>query len=215
MSCARRRFRRFPLGPVAWGGGGPGCNEPGGPPPKPPCCEQPEIPPGVAPFTVVAEEVTGPSDGQKVLMRVALRKPIKRDEIYPVLHTLYRHAMTRGAFEPIHFVADLYPARGGQGRRRGHMAARIPREQSQMAPRCENQVAYDFGEQVDRAFAASLGRGRGEDVDDTCRLDKPKVKRASTTSSPTSPPTSSTTPTRRWRSPTPTWRWGRTNTCPS
>ena len=74
------------------------------------CCEQPEIPAGVAPFTVVADEATGPSDGQKVILRVALGKPTKRDDIYPVLHTLYRHAMKRGPFEPIQFIADVYPS---------------------------------------------------------------------------------------------------------
>ena len=45
-----------------------------------------------------------------------------------------------------------------------------------MAPVCENRVGYDFAEQVDRAFAASLGRGTEENMDDTCRLDPPKVK---------------------------------------
>ena len=64
----------------------------------------------MAPFTIVADEVTGPSDGQKVILRVALGEPTKRDEIYPVLHTLYRHAMKRGPFEPIHFIADVYPS---------------------------------------------------------------------------------------------------------
>ena len=64
----------------------------------------------MAPFTVVADEATGPSDGQKVILRVALGKPTKRDDIYPVLHTLYRHAMKRGPFEPIQFIADVYPS---------------------------------------------------------------------------------------------------------
>ena len=72
------------------------------------CCEQPKIPPGVTPFVVVADEVSGPSDGQKVIMRVGVSQPLKRDQVYPVLHTLYRYAMTRTVFEPIQFVATLY-----------------------------------------------------------------------------------------------------------
>src|SRR5688572_31780093 len=73
-----------------------------------PCCDQAQIPAGVTPFKIVADDVTGPSDGQRVLLRVGLSQPAKRDAIYPVLHTLYRHAMKRNAFEPIHFVADVY-----------------------------------------------------------------------------------------------------------
>src|SRR5262245_14033186 len=69
----------------------------------PPCCQQAEIPAGVTPFKIVADEVSGTSDAQKVLLRVAALRPIKRDEVYPVLHTLYRHAMKRGPFEPIQF----------------------------------------------------------------------------------------------------------------
>jgi hypothetical protein len=64
------------------------------------CCEQPKIPAGVTPFVVVADDVTGPSDGQKVIMRVGAAQPIKRDQVFPVLHLLYRHAMTRNVFEP-------------------------------------------------------------------------------------------------------------------
>src|SRR5687768_11665277 len=72
------------------------------------CCEQPSVPAGVTPFVVVADEVTGPSDGQRVTLRVGLREAATRDQVYPVLHTLYRHAMKRGPFEPIHFTADLF-----------------------------------------------------------------------------------------------------------
>ena len=152
------------------------CNTEPATPAQKPCCDQPQIPAGVARFTVVDEQSTGPSDGQRVIIRAALQGKVKRDEVYPVLHTLYRHAMTRTAFEPIHFVADLYPseatARSGA---EAQMLARISREQSQMAPRCDNKVAYDFGEQVDRAFAASLGRAQEENMDDSCKLDKPKA----------------------------------------
>jgi hypothetical protein len=152
------------------------CNTDTSPAAKP-CCEQPEIPAGVAPFTVVAEEATGPSDGQKVILRVALGKPTKRDDIYPVLHTLYRHAMKRGPFEPIQFIADVYPSEAtAKAAGDTQLLARISRQQSQLAPVCENRVGYDFTEQVDRAFATSLGKGTEEKMDDTCRLDPPKVK---------------------------------------
>ena len=140
-----------------------------------PCCDQPQIPAGVVPFRVVDEETSGTSDGQKVILRVALGKPAKRDEIYPILHTLYRHAMTRGPFEPIHFIADVYPSEAtAKAAGDTQLLARISREQSQIAPRCENRVGYDFAEQVDRAFAASLGRAKEENLDDTCRLDTKK-----------------------------------------
>jgi hypothetical protein len=145
------------------------------PPAPPPCCEQPEIPAGVTSFKIVADEVSGASDGQKVILRAALLQPIKRDAIYPVLHTLYRHAMKRGPFEPIHFIGEVYPTEAAAaGGGDAQVIARISREQSQIAPRCDNRVLYDFSEQVDRAFAASLGRAPEENIDDTCRLDTRK-----------------------------------------
>jgi hypothetical protein len=141
----------------------------------PPCCEQPAIPAGVAGFTIVADEVAGPSDGQKVVLRAALSGPTKRDAVYPVLHTLYRHAMKRGPFEPIQFVAEVYPsesvARSGGD---AQIVARISRSQSQAGPQCDNRIAYDLGEQTGRAFDASLGRVPEENLDDTCHLEAPK-----------------------------------------
>ena len=140
------------------------------------CCDQAEIPAGVARFTIVSDETSGPSDGQKVVLRAALAGRTKRDAIYPALHTLYRHAMKRGPFEPIQFTAELYPgeaqARAGND---SQMLARISRTQSQVGPECDNRVAYDLGEQVDRAFAASLGRVSEESLDDSCHLSTPKV----------------------------------------
>jgi len=165
------RGRGLPLALVAIAA----CSTEKAPPPKS-CCEQPKIPAGVTPFVVVAEEVSGPSDGEKVIMRVGVSQPIKRDQVYPVLHTLYRHAMKRNAFEPIHFVANLYPSEtaartgGDQG-----IAASIAREQSDAGPKCENKIPYDFGEQVARTFAASIGRGETEDSNDSCRLNEKKV----------------------------------------
>ncbi len=143
------------------------------------CCDQPTIPAGVSPFQVVADDVTGPSDGQKVQMRVGLKQAVKRDALYPVLHTLYRHAMTRTSFEPIHFVADVYATEaeasaGGDGK----VLARITRQQSDIGPKCDNRVSYDLVEQVARAFAASTGHGDEEDLNDSCKLNsKKKVER--------------------------------------
>lgn len=138
------------------------------------CCEQPKIPGGVTPFVVVADEVSGPSDGQKVMMKVGLAQPAKRDAIYPVLHTLYRHAMTRTAFEPIHFEAAVYPDEAS-ARAGGAPLALVKRAQSDVAPRCDNKVPFDFAEQVERAFAASTGRAVPEDSNDSCHLGERKV----------------------------------------
>jgi hypothetical protein len=154
---------------------GAGCSTEKAAAPKP-CCEQPKIPAGVTPFVVVADDVTGPSDGERVIMRVGLSSPIKRDQVYPVLHTLYRHVMKRGPFEPIHFVASVYAdesaAKSGGD---SGLVARIVREQSDLAPKCENKVTYDFSEQVGRAFAAENGRAEEEDGNDTCHLAEKKV----------------------------------------
>jgi hypothetical protein len=151
-----------------------GC--PGDKPAVKPCCDQPKIPAGVTPFVVVGDDVSGTSDSERVIMQVGLSSPARRDQIYPVLKTLYIHAMKRGPFEPIHFVATVY-ATEGAARTGGDQAVvgRITREQSDIAPRCENLVKYDFSEQVARAFAASTGRGDDDDPRDTCRLGEKKI----------------------------------------
>jgi len=46
------------------------------------CCDQPKIPAGVPAFTVVRDEVTGPTDGQDVKLHVAVKQKTKRDDIY-------------------------------------------------------------------------------------------------------------------------------------
>src|SRR3954468_23330076 len=69
------------------------------------CCEQPKIPPDVTPFVVVGDEASGDSDAQRVRIEAGLSRPAKRDQLYPVLQTLYVHAMKRGSFEPIRFDA--------------------------------------------------------------------------------------------------------------
>jgi len=140
------------------------------------CCDQPKIPAGVTPFVVVGDDVTGPSDGQKVIIRVGLSQPTKRDQVFPVLHTIYRHAMTRNVFEPIQFVANVYAsettARAGGD---GGLIGRISRDQGEQGPKCENKIPYDFSEQVARAFAATAGRPDEEDSNDSCHLNEKKV----------------------------------------
>jgi hypothetical protein len=140
------------------------------------CCEQPKIPAGVTPFVVVGDEVSGPSDGQRVIMRVGVSQPLKRDQVFPVLHTLYRHAMTRNVFEPIQFVANVYAsetaARSGGD---SGLVARVAREQGEQGPKCENKIPYDLTEQVARAFDATVGRPHEEDSNDSCQLNEKKV----------------------------------------
>lgn len=169
------------IGSLVVGVGAGGCpTQKASEPAAKPCCEQPKAEPGVTPFVVTGDDVTGPSDGQKVTLRVGLSQPAKRDQIYPVLHTLYRHVMKRGAFEPIHFEGKVYAseAQAKQGGDQG-VVARIWKEQSDIAPKCENKVTYDFTEQAERTFAATVGRGEEESESDTCRLsEKKKVVRA-------------------------------------
>jgi hypothetical protein len=150
-------------------------------PAPPACCQQPEIPAGVKPFEVVEDEQSGPPDGAKVVLRLALQGPVRREEIYPVLHVAYRHAMKRSAFEPVQLVADVYPD-AASARQGGDAAAiaRISRGPSDIGPRCDVRLPFSFAEQVERAFQASLGRAPVEDVNDTCRLgpaaEKPKPR---------------------------------------
>jgi hypothetical protein len=139
------------------------------------CCEQPEIPAGVTPFRVVRDDVTGRSDEQKVIMRVGLTQPIKRDAVYPVLHHLYRYAHKRGPLEPIQVDVSIYPdvasaEAGGDVK----VLATITRAPSELGPRCDNRVPYDLSEQVDRAFYSRPGDAGDEKIDDTCRLNKGK-----------------------------------------
>jgi hypothetical protein len=145
------------------------------------CCTQPDIPAGVPKFSVVAEDVTGPSDGEKVIIRVGMLQPVKRDQLYAPMKVLYAYAMKRSAFEPIHFEGWFYPSEsdakaGGEA----NLLGKIVREQSDRAPKCENHVKYDFAEQVDRAFIHST-RGEQElqeDLNDTCHIaEKKKVAR--------------------------------------
>ena len=142
-----------------------------------PCCAQPDIPPGVAKFTVVADDITGPSDGQKVMMRLAMLQATKRDQMYSPMKILYAYAMKRTAFEPIHFEGWFYASEsdakeGGEAK----VIAKVIREQSDRAPKCENNVKYDFPEQVERAFIHST-RGEQElqeDLNDTCHIGEKK-----------------------------------------
>jgi hypothetical protein len=156
------------------------CNNEKAAPPKA-CCDQPRIPPGVPPFTVVVDEVTGPSDGQDVKMRVAFKQKTKHDDVYPAMHFLYRYAMTRNTFEPVNFVGEFYATEGG-AQTGGNPIAKVWRDRDSKGPKCENAVLYDFPEEVQRAFDYSLNRAEPEDLADSCRLsDKKKVARIDAT----------------------------------
>jgi hypothetical protein len=141
------------------------------------CCTQPDLPAGVAKFTVVTDDVTGPSDGQKVIMRLGMLQAVKREEIYAPMKVLYAYAMKRTAFEPIHFEGWFYASESAakSGGDAG-VLAKIVREQSDRAPKCENNIKYNFAEQVDRAFIRST-RGEQElqeDLNDTCHIGEKK-----------------------------------------
>ena len=137
------------------------------------CCDQPKIPPGVPAFTVVRDEVTGPTDGQDVKLHVALKQKTKRDDVYPALQFLYRYAMTRNTFEPITFLGEFYNTEG-DAQTGANPVAKIWREHGDKGPKCENAVPLEFPEEVRRAFEHSLNRGEAEDLDDTCHLDEKK-----------------------------------------
>ena len=150
----------------------PGCNNEKAAPPKA-CCDQPRIPPGVPQFTVVVDEVTGPTDGQDVKMRVAFKQKTKHDDVYPALHFLYRYAMTRNTFEPVNFVGEFYATEGG-AQTGGNPIAKVWRDRDSKGPKCENAVVYEFPEEVQRAFDYSLNRAEPEDLTDSCHLNERK-----------------------------------------
>ena len=132
----------------------------------PPSCDQPKIPTGVPRFEVVKDEAAGPSDGQDVTIRVVLKEKVKRDKIYPALHFLYRYAMTRNTFEPRSFTGEFYSSdtEASAGTR---PVAKVWKKQGDKGPKCENAIALEFPEQVEKAFAHSLNRGEVEDPDDS------------------------------------------------
>jgi hypothetical protein len=141
------------------------------------CCDQPKIPAGVPAFTVVRDEVSGPSDGQDVKLHVALKQKTKRDDIYPTLQFLYRYAMTRGTFEPTNFVGAVY-ATEGEAQTGGNPLAKITREHGDKGPKCDNAIKLEFPEEVQKAFDYSLNRAIPEDMADSCHLaEKKKVVR--------------------------------------
>ncbi|HXU04556.1 MAG TPA: hypothetical protein VN903_26520 [Polyangia bacterium] len=141
------------------------------------CCDQPKVPAGVPGFTVVRDEVTGPTDGQDVKLHVALKQKTKRDDIYPALQFLYRYAMTRKTFEPTTFLGAIYTTEG-EAQTGGNPIAKIWREHGDKGPKCENNIKLEFPEEVEKAFAWSLQRGEAENLEDTCHLEvKKKVER--------------------------------------
>ena len=141
------------------------------------CCDQPKIPAGVPAFTVVRDEITGPTDGQDVKMHVALKQKTKRDDIYPALQFLYRYAMTRNTFEPTTFLGAFYKTEG-DAQTGANPVAKIWREHGDKGPKCENAIPLEFPEEVAKAFQHSLGRDQPEDLEDSCHLsDKKKLAR--------------------------------------
>jgi hypothetical protein len=138
------------------------------------CCDQPKVPAGVPGFTVVRDEVSGPTDGQDVKLHVALKQKTKRDDIYPALQFLYRYAMTRKTFEPTTFMGAFYTTEG-EAQTGGNPVAKIWREHGDKGPKCENNIKLEFKEEVERAFAYSLNRAEPENLEDTCHLE-PKKK---------------------------------------
>jgi hypothetical protein len=111
------------------------------------------------------------------MMKLGLLQPVKRDQIYGPMKVLYANVMKRTAFEPIHFEGWFYAsesdARAGN---EGNAIAKVVREQTDRAPKCENNVKYNFAEQVDRAFIHST-RGEQElqeDLNDTCHIGEKK-----------------------------------------
>jgi hypothetical protein len=139
------------------------------------CCDQPKIPAGIAAFTVVRDEVTGPTDGQDVKLHVALKQKTKRDDIYSSLQFLYRYAMTRNTFEPVTFLGAFYNTEG-DAQTGGNPVAKIWRDRGDKGPKCENAIPLQFPEEVQKAFATSLNRGEEEDLNDPCHLaEKKKV----------------------------------------
>jgi hypothetical protein len=137
------------------------------------CCDQPKVPPGVPGFTVVRDEVSGPTDGQDVKLHVALKQKTKRDDIYPALQFLYRYAMTRKTFEPTTFLGAFYTTEG-EAQTGGNPVAKIWREHGDKGPKCENNIKLEFNEEVQKAFMWSLNRAEPEDLEDTCHLNEKK-----------------------------------------
>lgn len=139
------------------------------------CCEQPKIPANVPSFKVVADDVTGPSDGQDVKIKAALYQPAERESLYLVLQTLYAWSLTRAPFEPIEFRAEVYGSEAAAKAGKDPLAY-IERPRGKNGPACENAVPWTFKQSLERAFAASLNRAPVENTLDTCRIDKPKAQ---------------------------------------
>jgi hypothetical protein len=171
--CSRRVFQKLgALTVVAAGLVLPACTTQKADAPRA-CCDQPKFPAGIPAFTVIKDDVTGPTDGQDVKMRVALRQKTKRDDIYASMQFLYRYAMTRGTFQPINFVGEFYTTEG-EAQTGGNPVAKVWRERSDAGPKCDNNVPLEFPEQVQKAFEYSLNRAVPEDLADTCHIAEKK-----------------------------------------
>src|SRR5262249_52795740 len=135
------------------------------------------VPPGVPPFTVVVDDVTGPSDGEDVKMRVAFKQKTKHDDVYPAMQFLYRYAMTRKNFEPSNFLGEFYATEGG-AQTGGNPIAKAWRDPDAQGPKCETALRYASPEEVHPPSDHSLNRAEAEDLSDTCHLaEKKKVAR--------------------------------------
>jgi hypothetical protein len=104
-------------------------------------------------------------------------QPVKHDQMYAPMKVLYAYAMKRTVFEPTHFEGWFYASEaaaksGGEASAIG----KIIRTQSDRAPKCENNVKYDFAEQVERAFIHSTQGEQvlREDLNDTCHIAEKK-----------------------------------------
>ncbi len=137
------------------------------------CCDQPKIPAGVAPFKIVGDDATGLYDERVVKIKAVLSSPADRTQIFPVLHTIYRHAMTRDTNEPLQFEADVY-ANEAAATAGGPGIARIARPRGKLAPECENRVAYTFDQAANIAFGEIFLRKAEEEGSDTCKLNESK-----------------------------------------
>jgi hypothetical protein len=137
------------------------------------CCDQPKIPAGVAPFKIVGDDASGLYDERVVKIKAVLSGPAERTQIYPVLHAIYRHALTRDTNEPLEFEADVY-ANEAAATTGGPGVARIARPRGKLAPECENRVAYTFEQAANIAFGEIFLRKAEEEGSDTCKLNESK-----------------------------------------
>jgi len=126
---------------------------------------------GTPEFRIVKDDVSGPSDGQKVVMRGVLAGKTGRADLFKGLQVMYRFAMKRDTMEPTDFSGELVLAEGDSTPQ-----AKVWRSQSDKGPKCEILVKRTFAEQTKMAFDSGLGREEDDDPNDTCKLTEKKVE---------------------------------------